>query len=359
MKKKPSASTFWLSAMLFIFPFTVSAQNFFIEVLDASSFRPLPEVRVEVKSELATIVFFTSPNGEVTENIPSGLYDMTITREGYATQHRESIRVLSHELMTMTVYLDPEEEGQRETRTERTDRTTARERPARTTTRERPDRTTTRERPDRTTTRERPDRTAERERRVREQPSDRDVSGAALATKAFLEVSGQMVGIQYFGAGFGYYFTPGLYAKLSHVYGKQSYSSDFFASDDAQDIGFHNSMIGLGYTYRSPLSNMMGLAFDLDVAYGAEFLNSNNVVSSDQVNMMINQVARPGVKIGFYYSRFTLFLGVNYSVWVLDPFSQSFSVLRAEDDNQPLKWDADLFDGRGGLGVLGGIRIGF
>ena len=304
-------------AVLLVSGQIVCGQNLYIEILDAANYRSLANVRVELKSSQANITFYSSPRGEVIENVPSGFYSVTFSRSAYETQYLDEVEIKSQEVTSLSIFMRAEagSPSGRESDDEQQDKI--------------------------------PD------------DSGRSLTVIRPANKSFVDAFVQTGNIQSLQAGFGLFIFKELYSKITYSYSRQSYASNFFETTQDYSLSFSNLSFALGYEYGYPITNSFGILINPEIHLGMEFLNSQSFIGQENVSFIMNPLLRPGVTAGLYYNSLSLFAGFNYSQWISQPMTHERYGLYANDSDLPLSWNEDLFPGRKGLGMLLGIRLGF
>lgn len=293
------------------------AQNLYIEILDASSYRALANVSVELKSPQANITFNSSPRGEVIEYVPSGFYSVTLSRPSYETQIIDELEIKSHELTSLSIYMRAGDEPPQVQET------------------------------------------VSQQQDVAQDDSERMLLAKRSANKAFIDGFLQTGKIRSFQFGFGLQIFREFYSKLSYSHSRQTYTSNFFETAENYSLAFNTLGFSLGYEYGYPITNSVGALINPEIHLGMEFINSRPVIGQENISYIMNPFIRPGISAGLYFNSLSFFAGLNYSQWVSQPMTHDMYGLYDQDSDLPLSWNDDLFPGRKGVGILLGIRLGF
>lgn len=341
MKKLKPIICFLFLAGLISLGSAISAQNFYVEVIDRATYRPLANVEVKLERDNVTMVFHTSSTGQINENIPSGYYRLTVTRTGYITQVREEFRIRPHELTTLNI--DMVREGTVEPD---------------------PDTPSPADEPDPDTDIDTDTITETAEPAKSRLPIRRAPAYDAPERTSFASIGYQGLNIQLFQVNLGYVVYNDIFAHLSLGFKKQGYTSDFFINPVQEyDITFFNALLGAGYQYDYPLAERYGLFAKPLLSAGIELINNNDLINNDDINLLMHFALKPELRAGMYYDKFGFYLGLSFTQWISSPFSQERIIIEKEgedpDIGEKLKWGEDLFNKRKGFGLTTGIVINF
>lgn len=305
----------------FLFQNPTYGQNIYVDVYDAATYRPLQNVRITLQSETASIVFFTNPDGELSEHVPAGIYSISLSATGYHPINMDNLRIYAHELTSRSFALRPDaayaptEEASRAP-------TTRADGPA------------------------------------IPEPTQA-VSIARGKRIGFVNLYGQAGNIQSLQGALGLFLFRGTYVKLSYAFSRQNYSSPYFLTDSSYHINFNNLTASMGYEYSLPLASQFGVFVNPGVAAGLEQTNIKTLLDNEEVDFVLTPLVRPYLSGGLYFGKLNLFLGVNYAYYLGGPMNQGLIGLYDSDTDLALSWDGDLFSGRKGIGLFAGIQIGF
>lgn len=318
--KQPRIALFLLS---FVLGFTTAfGQNLYIEVVDAETYRGIPDVKVELESQTSRMTFYTSPMGSLGENIPSGTYAITLSRTGYHTLVETNVRVGMYELTTLSL------------RMQRVD--------------------TTHERPDQA------DRTQAGEQHIEETTTTAGFRSRAVHRKGFLELGYQLGEISGLNVAFAYNLYRGVYLQMEYARSQQSYFSQFFEQEyQLYDIGFNSFLLGTGYHLEYAVFDIVTFFARPGLAYGVEMFTNSDHISHEDVNLVLSQMIKPGLKTGATFRNFGIYLGINYTAWISGATNQSGTGLYNGQTMEQLKWDEDLFINRSGIGLSIGLNYFF
>jgi hypothetical protein len=298
-----------LALLLWFCCLPVSAQNFYIEILDAETYQPIQDVKVEMESASTKITFYSSPFGGVSDNVPAGVYTVTMTRSGYVSRQETNIRILAHELNTFTFRMTPGE-----------------------------------------------DTGAGQSGRERIRPPM--VETTKPARRAFFDLGYQFGNIQGLQAGIGYYVFRDAWLRLAYARSSQKYTGEFFINPEQEyKVGFNKVWLGLGYDFVFPLNARMGFMASPGVLAGMEMASNKDFIAHESVDVMMTPSLLPQLNVGFYYIRFAVFVEANYSFWLMEPVTQDRFMIENGNNGKPVKWGDELFPGRKGLGIVAGLRL--
>ncbi len=299
------------------------AQNFMIEVIDASNYRTIDNARVELKANETNLVFFTDPGGRVTDHIPIAAYSITITHRFYETETIDRFRVRPHELNSITVKMN-------------------------------------RKPPE-------PDIHHGPDIGLDVVDASDDVHQGVITyqrpeRRFFIDIGVHAVNYRAIQLSVGSNLFRDLFASLSITFSKQDYMSNFFVNPVREyDVLFFKTALGAGYNFTYPLNHQMGLFAVPSASVGIELANNKrggfieNYVDDISYLMMVE--LKPELKIGMYYNRFGLYLGLDYSQWLSSPFDQNLRELYNGETEEAMNWGDDLFRKRKGVGFITGIVI--
>ncbi len=316
--KQSSIILFFLSLTLGL-P-SAFGQNLYVEVVDANTYRGIPDVKVELESQTSKMTFYTSPAGSVGENVPSGTYVITLSRAGYHTLVETDVRVRTHELTTLSLRMQR--------------LATA------------------------------PD---DRDRTDRERPGDRPVSETETTRpitrtqrKGFVGLGYQLGQISGLNVSFSLNLFRGVYMQIEYARCQQSYFSQFFEQQhQLYDIGFNSFLLGTGYHLEYALFDAVSIFARPGLSYGIEMFNNSDQINHEDVNLVLSHMIKPGLKTGATFRNFGLFMGLNYTAWISGATNQSGTGLYNGLTEEQLKWDEDLFSNRSGIGLTIGLNYFF
>ncbi len=303
-------------------------QNLYIEVLDANTYRVIPDVKVELESETSKMTFFTSANGSVGENVPSGVYVVTLSHLMYHTFVQPEVIVRAHEMTTLSLKMERTED--------------APEQP-----------THTPERRDRTEVAEPAD------RRQREAETTTRTPATPIYRKGFIEVGYQFGEINAIHGSLALSLHKGFFLKLEYANSQQSYANMFFDSDQMYDIGFNNLLAGVGIHFESPTASGNSYFIRPGVLAGIEAFNNDNHIIHDDINFVLSYLVKPEIKAGLAFNNFGLFVGLNYTHWISGAMTQDGTGLYNLQTEKQIIWNDDLFLDRAGIGAVIGLNIFF
>lgn len=300
----------------------LTAQNLYISVLDQATYRGVPGVSVQLVSDLATINLQTSPQGEVSENIPAGTYSITLQRAGYQTQRKDRIVVHSHERTQLEIWLQPTQ-------------------------------VSTSDDPSRPTA------VSSQTTSSDEKPVRELIDYSREIPRFFGELgmfSGPLKGWQLTG---GWFALRNFYILASLGYSSNSYASFYFTSPGLYSLNFYSLATGGGAEISRPVNNQFGLFVNSSFAAGVELVSASEIISAEDVNALMVLFLKPSTAFGLYYGRLALYAGYSYAFWVSRVMSQKGIGVYSQENEQPLKWGDDMFPGRKGLGLYFGLRFYF
>lgn len=305
-------ANFFLFLLCVVAPLGVTmGQNLYIEVIDVVNYRRLPDVKIELESERSSITLYTLADGSIGENIPSGQYDLIVSRHGYQTQFRSGVIIQPFELTTLSFRLQPEDAARTHTDSQQ------------------------------------------------ETPADARPQPLVVPSTAFLGIGYQLLNINAFNLTFAYYLHSEFFAQIEYSRGQESYSSIFFTDSRNVDISFNNLIIGVGANFILPHMAKDAFFVRPSIAVGMETFQNNNYFAQENVDFVMQALIKPELKAGYIYERFGLFLGINYMQWISGPMNQERKGLYNSQTDQQLSWDNDLFYDRGGIGLTIGFNVFF
>lgn len=317
MKKKPTNFLTGLILILILINPSAYGQNVYLEVLDAETFQPLQDVKVEFVSPSYRNTFYTTPMGGISEEISPGDYTVTLSRRGYETRTLERLTVNAHEFNSFSFRLNQRLTADREEEETTDDRPKEIIRPSHQT--------------------------------------------AAFFDRVFLDLGYQFGSIEAFQIGIGIYVFQGIWAQASYGNSREEYIGEFYTDiGKAYELSFNSFSFGVGYDHYYPLGDRTGLFVSPALSMGIETTRNNGMISNDAISSMMAQVLKPAVNAGFYYfERGAVYVGLNYSAWVSPAMNQDRMPLENGITGRSAKWNKELFPGRKGFGFSTGIKLFF
>ncbi len=285
-------------------------QNLYIEVLDASSYRPISNVKVFMESENTQMTFITSPRGEIFEYIPSGQYSISFSRDGFQLLENKNIVVYPNERTTKTFMLQPLATLSKETK---------------------------------------------------DTLLDIEIKERIIKKRVFFtDIGYQWGNIKAVRGAIGYYMLEDLYMQLMYSHSWADYQSVLFANPEiSYDVKFNNLWLALGYEYVYPLNDDLKIVGGPEHFLGIESARNKNLINNDAIGHVLIMGYKPGFRIGVNYLNYAVQFGFDYTFWLFNTVNEKMYPLKNGTNGKFIKWGQDLFPNRKGFNITAGIRVYF
>ena len=321
--------------LLLVVPLLLSAQSVFIQVRDSNTYRGLPDVQVELKSANTQMTFYTSPEGEVSSNLPPGEYTISFARSGYKVQIRPNVRVRVGEITPVEVFMERDIT------------------------------------PGPTT---HPDPASVDDPAMADTPAEQHSQPAApgemmVAVPAFLNNFFIDLGVNY-GAiesaqiGLGYYILPGIlpnvYARIGYARSSQAYASGLFADPEkVQQVTFNRLNFGTGAEWDLPVTDKFKLLLMPVLNFGIEYARNKDFIDHEELDSFRGNGLSLGMDVGLPYLIALFYVGADYNFWIGNAMNQERIPLQDGYTGKYINWADELFPERKGFGLRVGVKIRF
>ncbi len=337
MKEKKHLILWILSMFMagFIYP-----QSMYIQVRDGQSYRGLPDVRVELKSENSSMTLFTSAEGEINTNLPPGKYSITASRSMYENTSITDVEVKVGKITPVEILMD-----RTETSTSRGKADTQRHIDS-----------TNKEIDDKTTHNEN-----EENRQSGPNQGESEswpISQITYPDKLFFDLGLHYGNFESVQLGIGYYYIPEAFLMVNFAHSRQSYMSALFNQPENQkQVIFNRINLNSGILWKVSMLKDIELHFNPNMNLGIEFAKNNDLIDNNKITALNSTGFTAAFEMGVKYSIAVFYVGATYAIWLYDVMNQDRMPLENGVDGTPVKWGNDLFPEREGTGIKAGIRI--
>lgn len=308
--------------LIFLLLPAVMGQSVFVEVLDKDTYRGISDVEIVLESRNVSMTFYTSPDGEMTTNIPEGLYNLTFSRLGYKTTRKADIQVKMGEITSVNVFMeregvsDPDPESDKSTKEEDVE------------------------------------------------PVERLLLLPSVPGRLFLDVGVHYGAIESARLSVGYFALPAIlpewFLRLGYANSRQSYQSALFINPELPErIIFNRFSAGAGAEYQINISEPFNMLVMPTLDFTMEFARNDGFLDHDEVTGFRTSGLVIGLDAGMRYSIVVFYVGAEYNFWLVQALNQDRNPLEDGRSGAKVKWGSNLFPDRKGLGIRAGIKINF
>lgn len=314
---------FTLLLLMTLYLLTISglgrSQNFFIEITDKETYKPVPEVRLDLHSPQRNLTFYSSVDGFINESVPAGTYTLELSREGYQELVVENVQIRAFDVSRYSFKMNalPKVIVTEDDTLKKNDDIV-----------------------------------------IIDKDTINNVAERRPRNLVF-ELGQQFGNIQGTGIGVGYFFYRDVFLLASLHTGRQSYQSLFFKDPtEAYKLRFSSlsTMLGYEYTYPFKKNPGMGLTLTPSVSLGMEGVYNSDFIDNSRVFLLMNPALNPALDVGFYYSIAAVFIRIDYIQWLGDAMNQERNVLENGITGQSMRWGNDLFHEREGFSLQLGVK---